>query len=131
VQAGGGIWGDVHYRDHFRVDHECALTVLTTVVSRPHDRLIVTDGGFKTFGTQRALPQPLGLGPEQIEALSFSAEHGRLRLAAPNTALQIGDRLEFVVGYSDETVFLHDVLYGVRNGVVQAAWEIAGRGKLQ
>ena len=35
-----------------------------------------------------------------------------------------------VVGYSDSTVFLHDVLYGTRNGVVQAAWEIAGRGKL-
>jgi D-serine deaminase-like pyridoxal phosphate-dependent protein len=42
----------------------------------------------------------------------------------------IGDKLEFVVGYSDSTVFLHDVLYGTRNGVVQAAWEIQGRGKL-
>lgn len=51
VQAGGGTLGDAHYRDHFGVDHECALTVLTTVISRPNDRLVVTDGGFKTFGT--------------------------------------------------------------------------------
>jgi len=26
---------------------------------------------------------------------------------------------------------LHDTIYGVRGGRVQAAWEIAGRGKLQ
>jgi D-serine deaminase-like pyridoxal phosphate-dependent protein len=131
VQAGGGIFGDVHYRDDFHVDHECALTVITTVVSRPHDRMIVTDGGFKTLSSQHSMPQPLGIPSEHVERLSFSAEHGRLMLATPNTELQVGDHLEFVVGYSDSTVFMHDVLYAVRDGTVHAAWEIAGRGKLQ
>jgi hypothetical protein len=31
----------------------------------------------------------------------------------------------------NSTVFLHDALYAVRDGTVRAAWEIAGRGKLQ
>src|SRR5262249_6774198 len=35
VQAGGGVFGDAHYRTNYGVDHECALTILTTVLSRP------------------------------------------------------------------------------------------------
>lgn len=131
VQAGGGVWGDVLYRDHFHVDHECALTVLTTVVSRPNPCLIVTDGGFKTLSSERARPEPLGLPPETIGRIAFSAEHGRVQLEEPSAWPGVGEQLEFIVGYSDSTVFLHDVLYGVRRGVVQVAWEIAGRGKLQ
>ena len=130
VQAGGGVWGDVHYRDDFGVDHECALTVVTTVVSRPNPSLIVTDGGFKTFGTTHSTPEPIGLPKAQVQKVSFSAEHGRLFLAAPDDTVRVGDRLEFVVGYSDSTVFLHDLIFATRAGVVEAAWEIQGRGKL-
>ena len=131
VQAGGGVFGDVHYRDDFQVDHECALTIVTTVVSRPNPTTLVTDGGFKTFGTTHGQPEALGIPKEQITRMAFSAEHSRLVLAEPDDSIRVGDRIEFIVGYSDSTVFLHDVLYGVRQGVVQAAWEIAGRGKLQ
>jgi len=38
---------------------------------------------------------------------------------------------DFIVGYGDSTVFLHDILYGVRDGIVEAAWPILGRGKLR
>jgi D-serine deaminase-like pyridoxal phosphate-dependent protein len=130
VQAGGGVFGDVHYRDDFGVDHECALTIMTTVVSRPNPQLIVTDGGFKTFGTTHGVPEPLGIPRGGVARLSFSAEHGRLFLNEPDGRLEVGDKLEFIVGYSDSTVFLHDVLYGASSGVVQAAWDIQGRGKL-
>jgi D-serine deaminase-like pyridoxal phosphate-dependent protein len=130
VQAGGGVFGDVHYRDDFGIDHECALTIITTVISRPTPTLVVTDGGFKTFGATH-VPEPIGIPKERVAQLRLSAEHGRLTLSEPDASIQIGDRLELVVGYSDSTVFLHDVLYGVRGGAVQAAWPIAGRGKLQ
>ncbi len=131
VQAGGGTLGDVHYRDDYGVDHECALTAVTTVISRPTPQMVVTDGGFKTFGTTHGLPVPLGIAEDQVSQLSLSAEHGRLLLREPSDTPAIGDRLEFIVGYSDSTVFLHDTLYGVRGGSVEAAWQIAGRGKLQ
>jgi D-serine deaminase-like pyridoxal phosphate-dependent protein len=130
VQAGGGVFGDVHYRDDFGVDHATALTILTTVVSRPNPSLIVTDGGFKTFGTTHSQPEPIGVAKERIDRLSFSAEHCRVFLTAPDDSVQVGDKLEFIVGYSDSTVFLHDLLYGVRGGIVEALWEIQGRGKL-
>lgn len=131
VQAGGGIYGDVHYRDDFGVDHECALTVLTTVVSRPRPDTVVTDGGFKTLSATHSLPQPLGFPAGAVAAVQLSAEHGRVRLHQPDETLAVGDTLELIVGYSDSTVVLHDTLYGVQGGVVRAAWPIAGRGKLQ
>ena len=131
VQAGGGTLGDVHYRDDFSVDHETALTVITTVISRPSDRMIVTDGGFKTFGTTHSLPQPVGISTKQIERVSLSAEHGRLILTEGLAKPEIGDHLEWVVGYSDSTVFLHDTIYAHRNNTVQAIWQISGRGKIQ
>ena len=131
VQAGGGTLGDVHYRDDYHVDHETALTVLTTVVSRPTPTTIITDGGFKTLGTLYGAHEPIGFKKEDLSAVRFSAEHGIVRLTAPSDTPKIGDRLEYIVGYSDSTVFLHDTLYGIRKGNVEAAWQIAGRGKLQ
>lgn len=131
VQAGGGIFGDVNYCDTLGVPHECALTVLTTVISRPHAKLIVTDAGFKAMGPAQYRPRPLGLPAEQVESVGLSAEHGLVRLASPDDTVQVGDHLEFVAGYGDAAVFLHDVLYAVRCGTVEAAWEISGRGKLQ
>ena len=35
IQAGGGVLGDLTYRERLGVDHECALGVLATVTSRP------------------------------------------------------------------------------------------------
>ena len=43
----------------------------------------------------------------------------------------VGDKQEFVVGYSDTTVNLHDELVGTRNGKVEVVWSILGRGKLK
>lgn len=131
VQAGGGAFGDVHYRDHFGVDHECSLRVMTTVVSRPSDTYIVTDGGFKTLGSINAMAEPVGIPAAEVERFTLSAEHGNLRLRTPDTRLQPGDRLEWIVGYSDATVFMHDFLHVVRAGIVEETHAVAGRGKLQ
>jgi len=60
-----------------------------------------------------------------------TAEHTTIELAAPRSRPAVGDRVEFVPGYSDSTVFLHDRLYGVRDGKVDIAWPILGRGKTQ
>jgi D-serine deaminase-like pyridoxal phosphate-dependent protein len=128
VQAGGGIWCDVHYRQHMGVEHEYAMRVLTTVVSRPTPTRVVVDAGFKTMSAQPARPEPVGLAG--VESLQLSAEHGRIELAQPDERLGVGDKLEFIVGYTDSTVVLHDVLYGVRGDRVEVAWPILGRGKL-
>ncbi len=127
IQAGGGVFSDVAYRTHYNIDHPCALTVLTTVTSRPTPTRIICDAGKKTMSSDAALPQPLGL-PE-VASVRFSAEHGIVELKGCSELPRVGDTLEFVVGYTDTTVHLHDEMYAVRNGRVESVWPIAARGK--
>ena len=56
-------------------------------------------------------------------------EHGTVTLDALDEQTRVGDALDFRVGYGDETVCLHDRLYGVRDGIVEVVWPIEGRGK--
>jgi D-serine deaminase-like pyridoxal phosphate-dependent protein len=129
VQAGGGIFCDMHYRNDYGVRHEYALSILTTVVSRPTSVRVICDAGWKTMAQQPALPAPRDVG--DVTSVKLSAEHVTLELSTPRTAPQVGDRVEFVAGYSDATVFLHDHLYGVRGGRIEVVWPILGRGMTQ
>ncbi|HEV8308885.1 MAG TPA: hypothetical protein VGW35_14585 [Methylomirabilota bacterium] len=74
-------------------------------------------------------PEPLNVGA--VESLNVSAEHATIALAGSRATPGVGDRVEFVAGYSDSTVFLHDRLHGVRDGRVEVIWPILGRGKTQ
>jgi len=129
IQAGGGVFCDVHYRKDFGVEHPYALTVMTSVSSRPTPTRIVCDAGKKTMSSDASMPQPVGL--DHVRSVRLSAEHATIELDAPNTSLRVGDRLEWVVGYSDTTVHLHDEIYGIRKGRIEAVWPIVGRGKLR
>lgn len=129
VQAGGGILSDVRYRTKCNADLPCSLTVLTTVISRPNERRIICDAGKKTMSSDAAVPLPLGV--EFVRSVNLSAEHARVELDQPNTVLKVGDKLEFVVGYSDTTVHLHEEMVGTREGRVEIVWPILGRGKLR
>lgn len=129
IQAGGGIFCDVRYRTKFMVDHPYALTIMTTVSSRPNSYRIICDAGKKAMSSDAAEPRPIGL--DHVKSVRLSAEHAKVELDKPNGTLHVGDKLEFVVGYSDTTVHLHDEMYGVRNGMVEIVWAILGRGKLR
>jgi D-serine deaminase-like pyridoxal phosphate-dependent protein len=127
VQAGGGIFSDNHYRQHYHVDFPAALTILTTVASRPTATRIILDAGKKSMSSDAAMPSPIGLGP--IRSMRLSAEHTTIELEAPSETPRIGDKVELTVGYSDTTVHLHNEIVAVRNGRVEAIWPIAARGR--
>jgi D-serine deaminase-like pyridoxal phosphate-dependent protein len=129
IQAGGGVFCDVHYRKDFGVEHPYALTIVTTVTSRPTPNRIICDAGKKTMSSDAAMPEPLGLGA--IRSARLSAEHGNIELEAPNETLRVGDQLEWIVGYSDTTVHLHDEIHATRKGRIEAVWPIVARGKLR
>lgn len=127
IQAGGGVFCDIRYRKKFGVDHEYALTVMTTVSSRPNATRIVCDAGKKTMSDDAAKPEPLGI--DGVKSVTLSAEHTTIELDHPDEAIRIGDKMEFIVGYSDTTVHLHDVMFGARRGLVEVAWPVWARGK--
>ena len=66
-----------------------------------------------------------------VKSVGLSAEHTTLELAAPSATPDIGDKIEFIVGYTDTTTMLHEELYGLRDGQVEVVWPILGRGKLR
>ena len=127
LQAGGGIFGDAFYR-HLDVPVEPALFVKVTVTSRPTPDRILFDAGRKTIDPSNVPPEVVDL--DHVAGISLSAEHGTIRLTAPNTTVQVGDTLTLRVGYSDQAVHLHEQIYAVRNGRVVAIWPTLARGKL-
>ena len=129
IQAGGAIFCDMTYQS-WGVDTSPALFVRSTVVSRPAADRIIFDAGFKTLPAWISrTPTPVDL--PGFESFRTSAEHGTVTLAAPNDSIKVGDAFDFIVGYGDSTVFLHDNLYGLRDEVVEVVWPILGRGKLR
>lgn len=135
LQPGSFIFMDLDYRGiggpdgtEYR-DFQHALTVVTTVVSRPAGFAIV-DGGYKAFSTDR----PFGPQPVDFPGVEYGwagDEHGRLELSRANRDVKVGDRLEFIPPHCDPTVNLYDQIYALRGDRVEAAWPIAARGKSQ
>jgi D-serine deaminase-like pyridoxal phosphate-dependent protein len=129
VQVGGAIFSDMHYRTHYHVDFEPALTVLATVTSRPTPTRIVVDAGKKTMSGDAAMPAPRDVPP--ISAMKLSAEHSKIELEQPSDTPKVGDKIEFIVGYSDTTVHLHEEIVGVRDRRIESIWRVAARGKIK
>jgi D-serine deaminase-like pyridoxal phosphate-dependent protein len=127
IQAGGAVFTDLAYKS-WGLETECSLFILSTVISRPTPNRAVVDAGCKTMDCSEVMPQPRDL--EGARLAKLDAEHGIVELQSPNVSLAVGQKIDFVVGYEDYTVFLHDRLYGVRHNKVETVWDIQGRGKL-
>ncbi len=136
LQPGSFIFMDVDYnriggRDgDFYGDFRNALTVLSTVISKPSADTAIVDAGLKAFSTDK--PFPPECRTRQGISYSFAGdEHGRLTLSGEARRLELGDRIEFVIPHCDPTVNLYDRIYCVRGELVEACWRITARGMSQ
>ena len=127
VQAGGAALGDITYAE-WGAQTEPGLFILATVISRPVPERAVVDAGRKAMNGEVAMPVLRNFPGLKVKKLN--AEHGILVIEDPKLVLNVGDKLDFIAGYGDNTVFLHDNLFGVRNGKVEIVWEVQGRGRL-
>jgi D-serine deaminase-like pyridoxal phosphate-dependent protein len=122
IQAGSYLLMDDLYVDRGS-RFQRSLTVLTTVISKRGSRKAVIDCGVKAISAERGLSQVKATNGIRLRALH--AEHGLLEmdqeLAAP---LEIGQRIELWVRYSDATMNLHTFLHGVRHGKVEEIFRI-------
>ena len=126
IQAGGAIFGDETYKK-WGADTQLSLNVLTTVSSHAYPQRAIVDAGRKAMNCDVSMPEPTNA--EKIKLVGLSAEHGFVEVQE-GAAIKVGDKVNFTVGYGDWTVFLHDVLVGVRQGKVEIIWNVLGRGKL-
>ena len=128
IQAGGAVFNDVTYTG-WGVPTQQALFVHSVVTSRPAPDRVIIDSGFKTLPRWTNPAEPIGM--PAVADVRMSAEHGIITLAQPDDTIHVGDRFDFVVGYGDNTVFLHDNLYALRGDIVEAVWPVSGRGLLR
>ncbi len=128
VQAGGAIFCDATYLAN-GAGTRPSLFVRSMVSSRPAPDRLIFDAGFKALPTWARAPLPVGLPEGRLSG--WAAEHLTFVLAQPDRRIRPGDAFDFAVGYGDCTVFLHDLLYGVRAGRVEVVWPVEGRGRLR
>ena len=117
------------------VPEQCALSVLTTVVSRTGADRAIIDAGSKSLSLDRGA-HGLGLlsgygqivGRDGVHLASLSEEHGWLALGA-DTSLAVGDRLRVLPNHACAVVSNFDFIVLVRDGDPVGAWDVAARGK--
>lgn len=129
LQAGGGVFACRYYTEMCKVEgHRPALTVLATVVGRPHPDRVILDAGLKSMSEHKT--PPVLVDHPDCRVVSLSAEHATVEVP-PDSRLKIGEKVSVIPGYSDLTFVLHDRVIAHRRGRVESVWELLGRGKLQ
>lgn len=110
----------------------CAMTVLSTVVSRPTPERAILDAGSKSLGTDVLGLDGYGLIMEypEIRLPSLSEEHGHCTLPASSGRPEIGEKVSVLPNHCCLVSNLFDRVYGVRNGVVEKEFKVAARGKV-
>ena len=121
IQAGSYVVMD-NFHGALTGDFEHALTVATTVISRPPDRVIV-DAGNKSLGA----PALSTMAGQDIKAMRFDEEHG-IFVARSDEKLKVGDVVELVPGYAPATVNWYDAFHVVEGDRVVDIWAVIPRG---
>jgi D-serine deaminase-like pyridoxal phosphate-dependent protein len=131
VQAGSYITMDAKYSTIEGIGGEFkqALSLLTTVISRPTDQRAVIDAGMKAISHDFGMPK-IAIDETEVVLHILAEEHGIIKMKNPTKHLNIGDMIELIPSHGCTTINLHDYLYGIRDDIVECIWSIAARGKL-
>lgn len=131
IQAGTYLLMDTAFQEHGVREFECALTVLTTVISRPGypdaGGLVVIDAGRKSVSPALGLPEVKS--PGKMKLLSLSDEHGRVIAEPGAETIRVGDKIELWVRDANGTINQFDRFYAMRGETVEAIWEIPLGGR--
>lgn len=109
---------------------DCALTVLATIVSCPAPDRAVADAGSKTLSSDPLRPEAGGHGfvvGQKSRLQRLSEEHGVIGVV-PGESFRVGERIRIVPNHACVVSNLHDQVYAVRGGRVEARWRVAARG---
>ncbi|MGC2276321.1 MAG: alanine racemase, partial [Candidatus Binatus sp.] len=120
VQAGSYVFMDGAYRNVRPDLGQPALTLLATVISRRGDRAII-DAGMKSLTNEFGPPMGKTIA---VKVARLSEEHGHI--AAGESSLEPGAKIEIVPSHGDTTINLHSEYYVVRGDEVIATWPIEG-----
>ena len=124
IQAGSYVFMDSVY-SRMGLPFGNSLSVLTTVIHK-RPGVAVTDAGLKVCSAEHG-PPAIKDYPGLAIAGGLSEEHGRI--LDEGDELQYLQKIEYIPSHCCTTVNLHDRLYCVRKGMLEAVWPITGRGR--
>jgi D-serine deaminase-like pyridoxal phosphate-dependent protein len=118
---------------------DCALSVVATVVSTAVPGQAVIDAGSKALGREPMDVSRAGSGAApgfgalldrpDVVVSRMSEEHGIIDLTNTDWRPKVGDVVRVVPNHVCIVVHMNDLIYGVRNGVVETRWPVAARGR--
>jgi D-serine deaminase-like pyridoxal phosphate-dependent protein len=111
---------------------DCALTVLTTVVSRPTPTRVILDAGSKSLSSDLFGLTGHGavMGNEDVIVKSLSEEHGVIELAEPSDLPRVGDRLRIIPNHVCVVSNLFDQVHLIRGDEGVDTVPVAARGRV-
>ncbi len=125
IQAGSYIFMDGVYLDEMN-DFASAMTVLSTIISRPAADRAILDCGLKAMSAQAG--QPRVVGAPGAEFLRLNAEHGHVKLSGAAQRLKVGDKLHLLPMHGETTINIHNEYFCVRKGRLESVVPVAARG---
>ncbi len=132
-RAGTYVYGDVMtiHAGAATLD-TCALTVRTTVVSRPTEDRAIVDAGSKILTREQYFVQNFGHVVEYPDAVvaNLSEEHGILDLARCATKPSVGEVLKIIPNHCCVVSNMVDEVYAFRGAELAVVWPVAARGRV-
>jgi D-serine deaminase-like pyridoxal phosphate-dependent protein len=125
IEAGSYIFMDDSYAK-LDLPFRQALTVVSTVISRPQRETVIFDVGMKGISVERFFPRVLDTAGIVVKKLSEA--HAGATVVEAGLDPRPGDRFHLVPSHCCTTVNLYPELVAVRDGVVEAVWPVTGRG---
>lgn len=139
IRPGTYIFMDAAQGNSINDYHQCALSVLATVVSMPTAERVVIDAGGKALTSFTRAPGSICETPgygivrgfDNLRLAKLYDEHGVINSAEANAKLKIGDKVSIIPNHVCPCVNLYDKLYLVEHDNVIEELAILGRGKSQ
>ena len=128
VEAGSYLLMDSVYHEHVP-EFECALTLLTTVISKHPEGNVVLDAGKASISSVNGPPKLLPtetFDPENFQFYELQAENS-LWKRKNQAKVEVGDKVQLIPSYLDTTVIRHERFYGIRRDRVEEIFPIMGR----
>jgi len=137
IRPGTYVYNDLNtlYQGACRLE-DCAVHILTTVVSTAVTGHAMIDAGSKTLSSD-----PLSAGAKAgfgriMEALDaplfkLSEEHGHVDATKSEHRFCVGEVLSIIPNHICTCINMHDEAFLIRNNQVVGSWRVAGRGKIR
>ncbi|MXY45517.1 MAG: DSD1 family PLP-dependent enzyme, partial [Chloroflexi bacterium] len=126
TEVEGGTYALMSHAYAYMDEFEFAGKILGTVTSAPRPGVVIGDTGSRCLASPSGvLPEIVGI--EGVRVDSLGPNHIVLK-SEGEMPLNIGDKFHLISGQQDIMVNRWDQFIGVRNGKVEAVWDITARG---